>query len=558
MLSKIESKPYRLFRAKTVSQGIAGITKNVCDVVLLNYYWGDTAVGEKVLGWAKINKPQIPIVVFTKKYQEFIDKKVIKSGAMDYLILDTINALSLDRSLRYAMDRKVDFSYLNYLTHHDYLTNLPNRVLFKQRLRHSIRLAKREEDDFALIFVDINNFKEINNVYGLDVGDKLLRYFSKRITEVVGDRGNVSRVGGDEFAIIFNKYSRVEQVQAIAQKVIDAIGHKVKIEKSSVVNVCSIGVALFPVSGEDENTLQRHANIATEFAKKKKLSSFQFYSKELELIDSEEDQLQKEFLNALSTNEIGIYFNPRFDCASDQITAIEVNPYWSHPEKGLLEYEQFVWHGLNNNIATRFAEWLLAASFENFKKLKVSEETKLVFNIDYKGLSSAGFPKIVEKYLNQYNFDGSKLEFDLIKVSQSEHNNIIEDCMHQLKALGVSFGLNNFGSDEQSLSYIKSLPVSLVKLSADFIDEIDTGEYSTLLAKALVDFAHSIGKEIVIEGIHEELPLNNIKALGFDYYKSLFSVDTLSLVDNTSVDLGIPNLQHSEKIFLSDTTNPND
>lgn len=530
LLSGLERKPYRLLKAKGINQAITGISKNACDLVLLNYYWGKTAVGEKILRWAKSKKPQIPIVVFTQRYEAHVDNTVIKLGAVDYLVLDTVEAPVLERSLRYALERKIDFSYINYLTHHDHLTSLPNRVLFKQRLRHALRVAEREQDQFALLLVDINNFKEINNIYGLDFGDQLLKYFALKLNEAIGDQGNVSRIGGDEFAIILNNIGRIERVQLVAQNIIDTLGDKADIDGELVVNYCSIGIALYPTTGVDDDKLQRNASLAVASAKQKKVSSYQFYSSDSESIETTHDILQEQFIKALANNEIGLYFNPRIDCVTDSIVGIEVNPYWSHPEKGLLEYEQFVWNGLNNDIASRFTEWLLATSFEYFKKLKVATVSKLIFNIEFKGLSSSGFPDIVEKHLNRYDLSGEKLEFDLMKVSRTDHNNVLEHCMRRLQDLGVTFGVNHFGTEDQSLSYIKTLPISVFKLSADFIHEIENDDYDTLMAKALVDFSHSLGKQIVIEGLHSELPLNNIKALGFDYYKSLFSVDALSLV----------------------------
>lgn len=530
LLAKLEHHPFRLLYTKGINQAIAGISKNACDVVLLNYYWGRTAVGEKLLRWAKSKKPQIPIVVFTQKYEQRIDYSVIKAGAADYLILEKIRPESLDRILRHAVDRKTDFSYINYLTHHDHLTSLPNRVLFKQRLRHAIRLAERDQDQFALVLVDINNFKEVNNLYGLDTGDQLLKYFASKLSDAVDNQGNVSRIGGDEFAIILNNLGRIERVQLVAQNILNVLGDKVTINGHRIVNLCSVGIALYPTTGNDENQLQRNASLAVAQAKEKDISSYQFYSSDTERKGSSHGELQDQFVKALANNEIGLYFNPRIDCISDNIIGIEVNPYWSHPHKGLLEYEQFVWNGLDSDIATRFTEWLLATSFEYFKKLKVKTVTKLIFNIEYKGLSSKDFPEIVKKQLEKNALSGDKLEFDLNKVNQDQHNNIIENCMHTLQKQGVTFGINHFGSESQSLTYLKTLPISVLKLNTEFIDEIESGDYDTLMAKALVDFAHGLGKQIVIEGLHSELPLNNIKALGFDYYKSLFSVDALSLV----------------------------
>ncbi len=530
LLSKSHARNYQLLRAKSINQAINAIAKGACDVVLMNYYWGRERIGERLLRWAKIKKPQIPMIVITKTLDPEIDRVVIKMGATDYLTANNLNPNALDHALRYAIERRSNFDHINYLIHHDHLTNLPNRVLFRQRLKHSIRLSDRESDQFVLMIIDINNFKEVNNLYGHDVGDEFLKAFAENLIKISGRKSNVSRIAGDEFAIILRDIGKIERVQILAEKLISEACSKIKINDNIIIAHISIGMAIYPNTGSNENQLQRNASLAMKQAKQEVISSYQFYSDDTEKLDTAYNSLQQQFINALATNEIGLYFNPRIDCGTEQIVGIEVNPYWSHPEKGLLEYEQFIWNGLDKDVAGRFTEWLLATSFEYFKKLKVSSSTKLIFNVEFQGLSSVGFPEIVEKHLATYSISGNQLEFDLSKVNSSQHNNLLEGCMRRLQSQGVTFGVNHFGSEEQSLSYIKTLPISIFKLNKEFVEEISHDDYDTLMSKALVDLAHSLGKQVVIEGLHSQLPINNIKMLGFDYYKSVFSVDALSLV----------------------------
>jgi diguanylate cyclase (GGDEF)-like protein len=530
LLSNSHDYRYQLLRAKSIDQAVSVISRSACHLVLLNYYWGKTKIGEKLLKWAKARKPQIPIIVTSKLFDVEVDRSVIKLGATDYLTTNALDANTLSRAVRYALERKQNYSHINYLIHHDHLTNLPNRVFFQHRLKHSIRIAERENDKFTLMLIDLNNFKEINDIYGHDCGDIFLKEFSKRISKEIGSKGSVYRTGGDEFAVILKNMGRLVQIQTIAENIIAKLSERIETNGHFLAVHCSIGIAVYPKTGTQFNQLLRNADIAMLRAKNETVSSYQFYSQDIEQSQGEYNELQQQFIKALATNQIGLYFNPRIDCVSDQIVGIEVNPYWSHPEKGLLEYEEFVWNGLDNDIAGRFTEWLLRTSFEYLQKLNIAGSTKLIFNIEFQGLSSAGFPQIVEKYLDTYKLKGDKIEFDLSKITKNKHSNVLENCMRRLESKGVRFGINNFGSDDLSLSYIKSLPFTVLKLNKEFVDEIHEKSYDTLLSKALVDFSHSLGKRIVIEGLHSQLPLNNIKLLGFDYYKSVFSVDALSLV----------------------------
>lgn len=530
LLSKSKHNDYRKFHAKSLNQAVGAINGNTCEVVLANYYWGKTRIGDKFLKWVKVKKPHLPVIVITRDFDKTVDSTAIKLGAADYVTASDLTHKQLDRAIRYAIERKDNVNHLNYLIHHDYLTSLPNRVLFTQRLKHAVNIAERESDTFALMLIKLNNFHEVNELYGYDTGDTLLKIFAEGLNCITGKKGSPARLGDCEFAIIIKNYGTLERIQLLAEKIIEFGSKRIQVGSHYIMLNCSVGVSIYPKSATHPEKLQRNASMAMAKASREKVSSYQFYSSDTEQQHYSYSQQQEEFIKALASNQIGLYFNPRIDTATGNIIGIEVNPYWSHPEKGLLEYEQFVWHGLDNNVAGRFTEWLLATSFEYFNKLNIADGTKLIFNIEFQGLSSANFPNIVEQHLEKYQISGSRLEFDLSRVVTSEHTNILESCMHRLQTQGVTFGVNHFGTDEMSLGYVKSLPVSVLKLDKSFVTDMNDDVKDTLMIKALVDFAHSLSKQVAVEGLHSELPIEMIKDLGFDYYKSVFSVDALSLV----------------------------
>jgi diguanylate cyclase (GGDEF)-like protein len=529
-----KQQQYKLLRAKSLDQAARAIVKQVCDVVLLNYYWGKSRIGDKMLEWAKSKKIQIPIIVITKNAQTDIDNTAIKLGAADYLATQDLNSSSLDRAIRHAVERRSTIGQIKYLFNYDYLTNLPNRVLFRQRLAHAIRVAQRDEQLFALLIIDLKRFKEINEIYGHDVGDQFLQEITTRITQASGTHSSVARVGDNEFAVILSAINTRDDVQKVAEQLIARIIAKAHIKEYKLSVHCCIGIAIYPKTGDDAESLQGNAYIALsslkdDLSENHLESGYRFYFSGMLKPNNYYTQVQQQFIDALANNQIGLYFNPRIHCASEQIVAVEVNPYWSHPEKGLLEYDDFPWEGLNNDITARFTEWLLATSFEYFTKLSISNTTKIVFNIEFQGLFSAAFPAIVEKHLARYNLAAQQLEFDLSKVAISKHSSVLEECMQTLSQRGVSFGINHFGSDELSLVYLQRLPISTFKLSQVFIEDMQSGNNNVVMTKALVDLAHSLGKSVVIEGLHSDLPISIIQQLGFDSYKSFFSVGALAL-----------------------------
>ncbi|MEO0443547.1 MAG: EAL domain-containing protein [Pseudomonadota bacterium] len=520
---------YRLIKARNLEESINAITANTCDVVLLNYYWGKTRIGDKFLQWARAKFSHIPIIVFTRRNEPDIDRQAAQLGAADYLSFDKLTAQKLDRSIRYVSGRRVVNEQINYLAQHDFLTGMPNRNLFQQRLRHSIHIAKQRKTPFALLIVEIKELKSLNERHGHTLGDYIVKQYATHLNRIAKHQGSVARTGDGEFALVVRDFSKPEELSLIAKSITNISASLIEFQGQHFETACSVGVAQYYDFGMDDKQLQSNALVALSHAREHPASHYEFHTKAMTPLVAKQTTLQQSFVKALATNEIGLYFNPRIQCANDEIVAIEVNPYWSHPEKGMLEYEQFLWNDLNNDLSVRFTEWLLATSFEYFNQLNISKSIKLIFNIDFQGLFSLSFPDIVEKHLKNYGIDGSQIEFDLSNVKMEKHNAVLENSMDKLSAIGVSFGVNHFGTEEASISYLMSLPTTVLKLSGEFVSEINNNQAEILMAKALVDLGHSLGKQVLIEGHHNHLSVDDIKDLGFDLYKSVFTVDALSL-----------------------------
>lgn len=529
LLSQVQTTAYVVQRAQSLKQGVALVGRNGCDIVLLNYYWDHFKIGGRFVKKAKSVNSALPIIVFSANTEPLVEKQIIGIGASDYLTLNELNARILDRTIRFALQRKTIQQRLEYLANYDFLTQLPNRMLFQDRLRQFIRAAERERHQFALMLVDLNNFKKVNDSYGHEVGDALLKAFAQRLKRATRRNDTVARVGGDEFILLFAKVISQELSQQLVYKILQEIREPVEINGHKLSMQCSIGIAIYPSAGRDVETLQRHADIAMYNAKLEKGSSYCFYTSRLDMQSATQEDLNLDFVSALANNQIGLYFNPRIECATDRICAIEVNPYWEHPQKGLLEYESFDWRHLDPTMSSRFIEWLLATSLEYFKQLSVTPDMKLIFNIDFKDLLFPSFSQMVSSKLKRYSIKGYQIEFDVSHIhSDHQSQSMLSLCVTDLERLGIGFGMNNFGSDNLPLLTLDTLPIDILKLDRRFVDDL-ARRGDVKLAKAFVDFAHSLGKKIVVEGKHNELPISTIKDLGFDYYKSIFSVELDSL-----------------------------
>lgn len=519
LLSEARNEDYRLVWCQHLDQALEHIERKSCDVVLLDYNWGGSSIGRDFLTNARSKNSHIPIIVMTDEMEEEVDQRAIREGASDYLTKSRINSQLLERTIRYAIERKQIEDRLDHLAHYDHLTDLPNRSLFLDRLRHAINLAARDKNQFTVLFIDLNDFKGINDSYGHDTGDKLLKQFSSRLQNSVRRSDTVARMGGDEFTVILHNLGSSQKIMMLAQKIINDANEPYDINEHHFNVGCSIGIATYPNSGHDEETLQRNADLAMYQAKQASVSSYRFYTDALTDEIKAQWDLLRGFYAAMKEKQFGVFYIPRIDLSSKEIVAVEIAPYWKHPQKGVLHYHQFSSINTDKEMAHKLSEWLLAVGLYQFSKLPASANIKLVFNFEPHYFSSKDLTSDLNGLLDKYNIDGEKIEFDLNQIIADNNLDIIESCMDNLSALGISFGINSFGSELSSLLHLQRLPINALKLDKRFIKTIHKNADDARLCKAIVDFAHSIDKEVIADGVKTPLQLSMLEKLGCDRAK---------------------------------------
>ena len=290
------------------------------------------------------------------------------------------------------MERKQIEERLDHLAHYDHLTELPNRMLFMDRLRQALHLAEREKNHFTLMFIDLNDFKGVNDSYGHDVGDVLLKEFANRLSRLIRRSDTVARIGGDEFTVLLNNLGNAQQIMTLAQKIINET-HQPFVIKAQEFNVgCSIGIAVYPEAGSDEETLQRHADLAMYQAKQEGVSSYRFYSKLLSGATKIQCDLHNDFYQAIASKQLGVFYMPRMNTQTKIIEAFDVLPYWRHPDKGILHYQYFANIFQDKGMGKKLMEWLLSVGLHQWGKIQPCGHIKLAFRFDYAHFSNAQFP----------------------------------------------------------------------------------------------------------------------------------------------------------------------
>ncbi len=528
LLSEAHHEDYRLVWCQHLDQALKHIQRRTCDVVLLDYHWGGSSIGRNFLSKAREINNHIPIIVMTDEVEADVDERAIREGASDYLTKSRINSQLLERAIRYAIERKLIEDRLDHLAHYDHLTDLPNRILFLDRLRHSISIAEREKNQFSLLFIDLNDFKGINDSYGHDAGDKLLKEFSSRLRKVVRRSDTVARIGGDEFTVLLHNLGSSPKIMMLAQKIINETNQPYSINGHEFNVGCSIGISIFPDSGDDEEKLQRNADLAMYQAKQASVSSYRFYSDVLTNEIKVQWDLLRNFYSAMADKQFGVFYIPRIDIRTNKIAAIEIAPYWKHPEKGVLHYHQFSSVSADKEMGGKLSEWLLSVGLYQYSQLKKTIPLKLVFNIELQHFSHGKFTETIKSLLRKYNIDGESIELDLNQIAADKDISIIESCMDDLQAIGIDFGINSFGSELSSLLHLQRLPVSSLKLDKRFVKTIHKNTDDAKLYKAIIDFAHSLEKTVIAEGVQSKIQLRMLEKLGCDQCKGQAALGILS------------------------------
>lgn len=532
LLSETQQNDYRLIWCHSADNAFDQMLKGECDVVLLDYHWRGTGTGSEFLRIAQQKGVRIPIIVMTDDMEPDVDRDAIREGASDYLVKGRIDSYLLERAIRYAIERKKIELTLDQLAHYDHLSGLPNRMLFKDRLHQAIAQANRDNSEFTLMYLDLDGFKHVNDTYGHDVGDELIRQTAERLKRCVRKSDTVARIGGDEFTLLLSNTGKTAQVASLADKLVASLVTPFAIDSRQVSVGCSIGIAIYPDAGKNPDQLQRNADLAMYQAKLQPSSCYRFFTDSL----NQQVRLQLVFHNQLSeainNNQLKLCYRPRIDLRTSMLKSVEAIPVWHHPERGLLWPPQFFPAAEEGGLLSLLNHWLinrLCLDLETLDEADVS--IKVVVNISLKQLLCSKFIAYMCDRLKAQQLPGERLEIDLSKTLESGEIDQIKQSMHILSEHNITFGLNHFGSGLSSLMHLQKLPISTLKIDPQFIvDAPSSGDDASLVA-AMINLGHSLNKVVVATGVDTATQHRLLKALSCDQAQGDYYVSPLDLTE---------------------------
>jgi len=405
---------------------------------------------------------------------------------------------------------------LAYLVNYDPLTGLANRRYLHDRLEHAIQLAKRNDDLIAVIFIDLDNFKYVNDTLGHEVGDKLLIHITERIKGVIRESDTLARMGGDEFVLIAEKIGTEDAVASLAQKIVESISNSFYISHNKIFTGASLGISIFPSDGADIDTLMKKADMAMYQSKEQGKNRFSFFSVDLERKLKNKLGTENELRRAISSNEFVLYYQPQVDSRNDHIIGLEALIRWNHPQRGIVSPYEFIPTAEDSGLIVPIGDWVIMKSVSTLRIWQDSGINLqwLAINIADKQFKETTFVSKIQSAIDFFKVDPTKIKIELTEGIIMDKPDEAIAKLNQLRDLGVKISIDDFGTGYSSLSYLRRFPIDQFKIDRSFVKDIGDSRSDKEITSAMIAMGHALNIEIIAEGVETKEQLDFLMGRG--------------------------------------------
>lgn len=404
---------------------------------------------------------------------------------------------------------------LEHQAFHDELTSLPNRMLFLERLGHAITRSARDNNSFAIILLDLDRFKEVNDTLGHDMGDQLLKEVSRRLCEVVRSSDTVARLGGDEFVILLEQFN-LQHTSDIAEKLIQVLEQPFVLAAQMVDVSASLGIACFPDHGEDSVALLQKADVAM-YAAKRNSSGFEIYSGSQEKSSRADLTFKSDLLQAIETDELVLYFQPKIDLRSSTVTSVEALVRWQHPQRGFLLPDMFIPMAEQTGLINQLTLWVLKKALTLCGELgKSGMDITVAVNISARSLLDLRLPGEFARMLANAKIKPSMLTLEITESAVMSDPAEAMNALQIMDKMGISLSIDDFGTGYSSLAYLSKLPVDEIKIDKSFVLGMVEDKYAAVIVRSTIELGHNLGLKVVGEGVETQEMWNLLAEWGCD------------------------------------------
>ena len=438
---------------------------------------------------------------------------------------------------------------MEYHAHHDDLTGLPNRILLNDRINTELAHARRQKSMMALLFLDLDRFKLINDSLGHAIGDQLLRVISRRLKNCVRDEDTIARLGGDEFMILLPRITSSSDAGRVGRKITEALVEPVSCNGHEIHITTSIGISIYPFDSTDVETLIKNADISMYRAKELGRNKVVYYTAEMNAGSRKQLALETNLRKALDRGELELHYQPKINTARNTVVGVEALLRWNHPTMGSVSPAEFIPVAEDSGLIIPIGEWVLETAFKQLRKWHDAghDELTMAVNLSSAQLSRSGIEATIHDSIENAGIDPCMAELEITENIAIHDIDSAIAILNKLKCTGINIAMDDFGTGYSSLSYLRKLPIDIVKIDQSFVRDIPDSKEAILIAQAIIAMAQSLRLSLIVEGIENVKQLNYFRQQGcevmqgFLFSRPVAAEDILEILNSHTIP-GIVNV----------------
>lgn len=519
----LESEDFDIIEASDGLEAIKAVEKHHPALILLD------AVMPGIDGFTTCQQikekghTDIPVMMITGLDDDASVERAYEVGAIDF-ITKPIKWAVLKHRVKSVVAKVIAERKVQLLAYRDTLTNLPNRLLFADRLEQAVIRSERSKTSMALMLVDIDDFKLVNDSFGHDAGDKLIQAVGDLISKSLRRADTIARLGGDEFAIIIEGIEGPDDAISIADNLTTILEHNVRLDDQETYTSASIGIAVFPDDGKDARTLLKNADTAMFRAKENGRHCFQFYKPEMSVSAMERLDLENSLKAAFENDEFLIHYQPVIDIHKNEVVGVEALLRWNHPDKGMIQPSDFINIVEDCGLIVVVGEWLINSACKQIKVWKEAglKNQNVSLNLAPRQFKEQDLVALFTQAMAENDIDGSSLSIEITERTLIDNIGEVEGTLKKLRGMGMKILLDDFGTGYASLAYLKEFPVDIVKIDRAFITGIPENIEDSHIVDAIAGLTRGLKLSLLAEGVENERQLDVLKGLGCQYAQGYY------------------------------------
>ncbi len=477
--------------------------------------------GLAALKLVKEHNPDIPFIVISGTIGEELAVEAMRKGAQDYLMKDNLTRLlpAIQRELADADERRARRAAEQTLRHqayHDLLTGLPNRWLLRDRIEQAFAYAHRESHSLAVMFLDLDRFKNLNDTMGHIAGDHLLRAVAERLKSAVTPWDTIARLGGDDFVLLLPDVGRPQQASDKADALLQLFQTPFVLSGQNVYVDASIGIAMYPENGRDADNLLKNAEAAMYYAKEQGRNNFQFCTSGIQEATVTRFVIENELREAIKTSQLVLYYQPQFSLRNQGVTGLEALVRWKHPQRGLVPPDKFIPVAEETGLIIALGGWVIQRALADLRRWRALglEVARLAINLSARQLFHTQTHDILQQSLEGDPGSAHILELEITESGIMQDPEQAVQTLNAFKELGVSVAIDDFGTGYSSLAYLKRFPIDVLKIDRSFVRDIAVDDDDAAIVRTILAMAQALNLQVIAEGVESENQLKLLAALG--------------------------------------------